>query len=82
MLLNEIWKDIPNFEGLYQVSNLGNIKALERRRNCNRGYGIIKEHIMKQTNSRSDYYRVPLTDKNHIKKYYSVHRLVAIRESN
>lgn len=26
----EIWKDIKGYEGLYQVSNLGNIKALER----------------------------------------------------
>ena len=26
----EIWIDIPNYEGLYQVSNLGNIKSLER----------------------------------------------------
>lgn len=78
MLSNEIWKDIPNFEGLYQVSNLGNVKALERKRNCNKGYGVIREHIMKQTNSRSDYYRVPLTDRSHIKKYYSVHRLVAL----
>lgn len=26
---NEIWKDIKGFEGLYQVSNLGNVKSLE-----------------------------------------------------
>jgi hypothetical protein len=29
--LNEIWKDIPGYEGYYQVSNLGNIKNMERR---------------------------------------------------
>lgn len=33
MLLNEIWKDIKGFEGLYQVSDLGRVKALERRKN-------------------------------------------------
>lgn len=27
----EIWKDIKGYEGLYQVSNLGRIKSLERR---------------------------------------------------
>lgn len=75
---SEIWKDVPNYEGLYKVSNLGNVKALERRKNCNRGYGIIKEHIMKPTMHNSDYYRVPLTNKNHIRKYYLVHRLVAM----
>ena len=26
----EIWKDIPEYEGLYQASNLGNIKSLKR----------------------------------------------------
>ena len=25
---DEIWKDIPNYEGLYQVSNIGNVKSL------------------------------------------------------
>ena len=26
----EIWKDIPDYEGIYQVSNLGRIKSLDR----------------------------------------------------
>ena len=30
--MEEIWKDIKNFEGLYQVSNLGNIKAFPKNR--------------------------------------------------
>lgn len=77
MKSNEIWKPIPNFEGLYEVSNLGRVKALKRKKNCNRGWGWIKEHIMKQTTANSEYYRVPLTNKEHIKKYYLVHRLVA-----
>ena len=24
----EVWKDIPNYEGLYQISNFGRIKSL------------------------------------------------------
>lgn len=78
MKSNEMWKPIPKFEGLYEVSNLGRVKALKRRKNCNRGLGWIKEHIMKQTTANSQYYRVPLTNNEHIKKYYLVHRLVAI----
>lgn len=77
MKSNEIWKPIPNFEGFYEVSNLGRVKALKRKKNCNKGWGWIKEHIMKQTTANSEYYRVPLTNKEHIKKYYLVHRLVA-----
>lgn len=78
MKSNEMWKPIPKFEGLYEVSNLGRVKALKRRKKCNRGLGWIKEHIMKQTTANSQYYRVPLTNNEHIKKYYLVHRLVAI----
>lgn len=78
MLSNEIWKPVVGYEELYEVSNKGRVKALKRRKNCNRGYGFIKEHIMKPNNHGTcDYYRVPLTSKEHIKKYYMVHRLVA-----
>ena len=28
--MSEVWKDIPGYEGLYQVSNLGNVKSLDR----------------------------------------------------
>lgn len=29
--MTEIWKDIEGYEGLYQVSNFGRVKSLERR---------------------------------------------------
>lgn len=29
-MIKEIWKDIPDYEGLYQISNIGNIKSLDR----------------------------------------------------
>lgn len=29
-MINEIWKDIENFEGIYQISNYGNVKSMER----------------------------------------------------
>lgn len=28
--MNEIWKDIPSYEGYYQVSNFGNFRSLPR----------------------------------------------------
>lgn len=63
MLLNEIWKPIKGYEGLYEISNLGRVKALERKRNFNRGYGTTKEHFMKPNNyGTCGYYRVPLTN--------------------
>ena len=27
---NEVWKDIPSFEGKYQVSNMGRVRSLTR----------------------------------------------------
>ena len=34
--MKEIWKDIKDYEGIYQISNLGNIKSLDRPK---RNYG-------------------------------------------
>lgn len=64
----EIWKDIPGYEGLYKVSNLGNVKSLKR----NGTKGII----LKGEKDEFDYKRVTLCKKNKTKKY-KVHRLVA-----
>lgn len=30
-MVKEIWKDIPGYEGYYQVSNIGRVKGLERK---------------------------------------------------
>lgn len=67
--INEIWKDILGFEGLYQVSNLGRVKSLKRP------YGL-KEKILKQQ-LVCGYYQVHL-HKNSIEKKCLVHRLVWI----
>lgn len=66
-LKNEIWKDIPEYEGLYQVSNFGRIKNIKN----------IKEKIFTQRNTKNTYINICLI-KNNIKKSYKIHRLVAI----
>lgn len=58
----EVWKDIPGYEGLYQVSDLGNVKN-------------SKWKIMSLVTIKSWYQKVCLY-KNWIKKIISVHRLV------
>lgn len=71
----EIWKDIKGYEGLYQVSNLGNVKSLSRKV-CNyRGCHISKEKILRP-GVHQGYERVVLT-KNGIRSTKKVHRLVA-----
>lgn len=64
----EVWKDVKNYDGLYQVSNLGNVKSLNRK--GTKG-GLIKQDLRKD-----GYLQVHLT-KNRKMKNYLVHRLVA-----
>ena len=43
----EIWKDIEGYEGLYQVSNLGKVKSLERKVKRSNHTINVKEKILK-----------------------------------
>ena len=61
----ELWKDIKNYEGHYQVSNFGRVKSIK--------FG--KEIILKPVTDRHGYLIVGLW-KNNKQKTYKVHRLV------
>lgn len=77
MIMDEIWKDIEGYEGLYQVSNLGRIKSLERYRKGKRGaLTFCRERILIDRVGNSGYSQICLC-KNNIKKLLLVHRLVA-----
>ena len=65
-MLDEIWKDIENYENMYQVSNMGRVRRIYKNGNI---------RILKQENNKG-YYRVQLS-KNQEHKHYQVHRLVA-----
>ena len=69
--MSEIWKDIPGYEGLYQVSNMGRILSLNygHRKSWNK-----KE--LKLSRSNSGYYHVQLY-KNGIVSTKLIHVLVA-----
>ena len=73
---NEIWKDIPEYEGLYQASNLGRVKSIKRFKKGKNGSLVpLKEKILKPQINRRGYYQVGLY-KQSIGKNYKVHRLV------
>lgn len=76
--MEEIWKDIKGYEGLYQVSNLGRVKHLEfaRPNPLTGGVSITKERILKQRLTPFGYHAV-LLSKNGKKQWHFVHRLVA-----
>lgn len=77
-LEKEIFLDIPDYEGFYQVSNLGNVKSLERKRKGkNNSVCINKERILKPGINKDGYYKTNLY-KNGERKTYTVHRLVLL----
>lgn len=72
----EIWKDIDGYEGLYQVSSLGRVKALQRYRRAGNTAYTQKEHFMTQYDNTSGYKYVRLNIGSD-KRMFFVHRLVA-----
>lgn len=74
--MNEIWKDIKNYEGIYQISNMGRIKSIERtiiRKNGKKL--LVKEKILKQNlrgKNNNKYYHITLQG-----KCFRVNRLIA-----
>ncbi len=73
---NEIWKDVVGYEGLYQVSNLGRVKSLDRviiRKDGRKDR--IKGRMLKFYNNKG-YLHVDIC-KNGAYKKCKVHRLVA-----
>jgi len=73
----EIWKDVPGYEGLYQISTFGRVKSLPRIKRT-KAWQITSERILKPRVSGKEYLSVVLFDKKHEKKQWKVHRLVAI----
>lgn len=77
--MKEIWKDIENYEGIYQVSNIGRVKSLDRYVNCSpngKAKRFLKGIVLRQISDKDGYQIVNL--KKHQEGLYSrVHRLVA-----
>ena len=72
----EIWKDIEGYEGYYQVSNTGRVKALDREVKCKTGKLLkYKSLIFKPINNGKGYMKVVLSKKGASKSFY-IHRLV------
>jgi len=74
-MIEEIWKPVKGYEGLYEVSNLGRVKSLERFANCRYG-GTCKEKILKGGKDGAGYLLVGICQ-NKKRKTKKVHRLVA-----
>lgn len=66
----ERWVDIPGYEGLYRVSDIGNVVSVNF-------HGTGRPKVLRQENTKNGYKRITLSKHGAIKRF-SVHRLVAI----
>ena len=79
--MKEIWKPIIGYENLYEVSNLGNIRSIDRMvsrvdRWGNKGSVLIKGILLVPVKMKSGYLQVSLC-KNGTSKRFLIHRIVA-----
>lgn len=82
----EVWKDLIGFEGLYEVSNLGRVRSVDR--DVTRTYKMmgvwytdtkkLKGRILKHQLSKEGYHNVSIRDKNRVGHVVRVNRAVAM----
>ena len=70
MTMNEEWRPVVGYEGLYEVSSTGNVKTVFERAN-----GSLPR-LLKPYRPKGDYARTGLTKNGKVKMLY-IHRLVA-----
>lgn len=75
--MEEIWKDIPGYEGIYQISNLARVKRNTRFSKIRGGESkIISERILKIAKPKSGYFQLALSLNGKLTPYY-LHRILA-----
>lgn len=75
----ELWYDVIGYEGYYQISSHGRIKALSRVVDREGYKRILPEAIRKQSIGKRGYYIVDLRSGDNVHKTKTVHRLIAIQ---
>jgi hypothetical protein len=72
--MTEIWKTIPGYNNMYQISNFGNVKSLNR---ISMGGRKLSEKILKHNKHPHGYISICLR-KGGKNKFYLAHRLVML----
>lgn len=76
--MEEIYFDIPNFEGEYQISNLGNVRGLERTYYDKRGVlNNLKQRVLTKQHNKNGYMSLTICGSK-IKRTYFIHQLMAM----
>ncbi|HHX59653.1 MAG TPA: hypothetical protein GX707_02770 [Epulopiscium sp.] len=74
----EIWKDIPNYEGYYQASNIGRVRSLDRWITYSNGQERFYKGGIIKGNLNEDGYRRTTLKKNNIGRFLKFSQLVAM----
>ena len=74
--MKEIFKPVKDYDGLYEVSNLGRVKSLKRSVFNGKGFYINPEIILKSHINKTTGYESVILTKNSEQILYLVHRLV------
>lgn len=79
--MEEVWKDVAGYEGIYQISNMGRVYSLPRKEKQRCQYGGYIERpwggkLIKPHDNGNGYLYVTLR-KNGVRKNFYIHRLVA-----
>ncbi|MGZ0909046.1 NUMOD4 domain-containing protein [Lacticaseibacillus paracasei] len=74
MSSTEVWKDIEGFEGLYQVSNMGRVRSLDRK---DKNGQFRNGRVLADKHNNRGYHMIALCRDGNA-KYRLIHRLVAI----
>lgn len=74
----EIWKEIEGFEGIYEISNFGKIRSVDRAITYVNGRVHVQHGVIRKAQIATNGYEIIDLSKNHVRKKFLVHRLVAI----
>lgn len=74
----ETWKPVTGYEGLYEVSDAGQVRSLPRIKNGKTGTTYLtKQKTLSQKVGKDGYLNCTLTDRNGNARMFRVNRLVA-----
>lgn len=75
--MEEVWKDIPGYEGAYQASTTGRIRSIDRYGRHGKGFALKKGRVLKQATHSSGYMQVGLSRDGELRNFFA-HVLVML----
>ena len=79
--MEELWRSVKGYEGLYEVSNFGNVRSLDRTIKRGQGYAIKEGRVLTPFyEEKKGYYQVRLS-KDGKNKTYRIHERMARKEA-